>query len=173
MTILIVVAHKDFDEIEFASTKNMMLSQGAEIEVASTKKGEVFSDHKHPIQADLSLNEVDVSKYEGIVFVGGIGAEDDYFNNSTAHNLIREANEQGIILGASSISPAIFANAGVLKGKKATVYDDEEGADRKIFSQNGVEYTGDPVTVDGNIVTCNHRKNIKQFASTFAKQLSE
>lgn len=173
MKILVVVSHDGFDEIEYATTKNFLVSQGAKVETASTVAGQIKSDRGAVAKSEMSLSEVDLSKYEALIFVGGIGAEDDYFTNSTAHSLIRKANDMGLVIGASSISPAILANAGVLSGKKATVYDDEEGADRKIFNQNGVEYVDENVVVTGNIITCNHRDNIKEFAETVAKELKD
>ena len=47
--------------------------------------------------------------------------------------------------------PVVLANAGVLDGKKATGHT-AQGAD-KILMEKGCEYTGESVTVDGNIIT--------------------
>jgi protease I len=52
-------------------------------------------------------------------------------------------------VGAICIAPVILANAGLLKGKKATVFPDG----KEIFQANQVIYTGNQVTIDGRLIT--------------------
>jgi len=52
-----------------------------------------------------------------------------------------------------------LANAGILKGKNATV----AGTEAKTIENKGAKYTEPGVTVDGNIVTGNAPKSSKLF----------
>jgi putative intracellular protease/amidase len=53
----------------------------------------------------------------------------------------------------------VLANAGVLKGKEATV----AGTEARTIESKGAKYMGPGVTVDGNIVTGNAPKSSRLF----------
>jgi len=78
--------------------------------------------------------------------------------------------EKGKVTAAVCIAPMILAKAGILKGKKATVWDGdlEQSA---YFKKNGIDYTGSEVTVDGKIVTGNGPNAAKAFGEAVAKLL--
>ena len=71
-------------------------------------------------------------------------------------------NEKGKVVSAICLAPVILANAGVLKGRKATV----SGQEAKAIEAKGAVYTQPGVTVDGNIVTGNAPKSSKLFGET-------
>jgi len=68
-------------------------------------------------------------------------------------------NNQNKIVSAICFAPVILANAGVLRGKKATVC----GTEAKVIEDRGAQYMGPGVTVDGNIITGNAPKASKLF----------
>ena len=61
----------------------------------------------------------------------------------------------------------VLANAGILKGKSATV----AGTEAKTIESKGAKYTGPGVMVDGNIVTGNAPKSSKLFGQKINKLL--
>ena len=73
-----------------------------------------------------------------MVFAGGDGGE-VYISDLTAHILIRQAVEDGAVLGAICMAPTILAHAGVLKGVDATVYPYYE-EEVKRYGANLVDY---------------------------------
>jgi protease I len=107
--------------------------------------------------------------YAGVAFIGGPGAV-AYFNDSEALELARKSYESGKVTAAVCIGPMILAHAGILKGKKATVWDGD-GKQSAYFKKNGIDYTGQPVTADGNIVTGNGPEAAKAFGEEIAKLL--
>ena len=54
-----------------------------------------------------------------------------------------------------------------IRGKKATVWD-SEGAQATILEQEGAEYTGEPVTIDGKIVTANGPAAAEEFGQALS-----
>jgi protease I len=77
--------------------------------------------------------------------------------------------EDGKVVGAICAAPVILAKAGLLKDKKATVYPDHEYT----LKQYGAIYTGEAVTVDGNIITGNGPESSRAFGQAVAKQILE
>jgi len=133
MNVLLIIAHKEFMDNEFATVKAMVESLGGKTTVASTIVGKCTGSLKGEVNSQITVSKVNVDDYDGIVFVGGLGAEDDYYKNSDAMRIAREAVEKDKVLGAMTIAPAILAKAGVLEGKKATVYIDKKNPEEKVY----------------------------------------
>jgi len=73
------------------------------------------------VKPDILIKDVNVKTFDAVVFVGGPGAE-EYFHNPVALKIAQEAYKEGKVVGAICIAPRILAEAGILKGKKATVF---------------------------------------------------
>ncbi|MGQ9706770.1 MAG: DJ-1/PfpI family protein [bacterium] len=175
MNVLLIIAHKDFMDNELATVKALVESLGGVTTIASTIRGKCKGSLKGEVDSQITLSEVDVDNYDGIVFIGGLGVEDDFYKNSDAMRIAREAVERDKVLGAMTIAPAILAKAGVLKGKKATVYiDPKNPEERGILKSGGAQLLeGEPIVVDGNIITCMHPEYSQLFADGFADLLKK
>jgi len=123
--ILIIIAHKNYQDYEYAMTKQILESAGTRIITASSRTGAAQGEFGSFAQIDLSLNQVKTKEYEAIIFIGGPGAI-EYWKNDLAHKIISQAIKENKILAAICIAPIILAEAGALKGKKATVWSSEE-----------------------------------------------
>jgi len=66
------------------------------------------------------------------------------------------------------MAPAILARAGVLKGKKATVFPGDETE----LTSNGAIYTGKMIEKDGNIITGCGPEAASLFGQALAKELT-
>lgn len=71
------------------------------------------------------------------------------------------------MLGTICLAPVCLANAGVLSGKKATVYPDEVAG----LKSAGALYTGARVEVDGRIVTASGPESTGEFGEAAADLL--
>jgi len=114
------------------------------------------------------LKDVKAKDYNLIVFVGGSGAK-VFLKDTQAHALAKEALAQKKLLGAICIAPAILAHAGLLKGKKATVWKDMS----KLLKEKGAFLIQKPVAVDGNIITANGPKAAQAFGEKLAELLEQ
>ena len=97
-----------------------------------------------------------------IVFVGGPGAP-VYQTNQDALRIAQETINLNKLLCAICIAPTILAVAGVLKNKRATVWN-EDKQQQAFLEKYGATYTGEPVTIERNIITCNGPAYVKEFA---------
>ena len=169
--ILMIIAFRDFRDEEYFLPKEIFEKEGFIVKTASTKKGTALGADGGEVEVDFSLDEVDVSQFDAILFVGGPGAL-KYLDNEKSYQIAKETLNQGKILGAICIAPVILAKAKVLEGKKATVWSsplDKTGI--KILKENGAEYLAQDVVQDGKIITANGPQSAKKFAEKILKNL--
>jgi protease I len=167
-SILMIIAHQDFRDEEYAEPRQIFEARGAAVTVASSSLEVAKGALSAQVKPDLLLEDVAVGDYDAIVFVGGPGAQ-EYWNDSVAHAVAQEAVAQGKVLAAICIAPATLAKAGVLQGKKATVFSSE----REALKAGGANYTGASVERDGLIITADGPKAAAEFAEEIAKALGE
>ncbi len=165
--VLMVIAPENFRDEELLHTKEELERAGVKTIIASSKTGEARGKLGARVNVDLKLDQVKVDDYDAVVFVGGPGSA-IYFNDRCALSIAGEAFKKGKKVCAICIAPVILANAGVLKDKRATVWDGEYI--EKIESK-GATYTGKPVEVDGNVITANGPAAAREFGRTIAKAI--
>ena len=161
MKALFIIAPR-YQDFEYNVPKKIFELAEIEVITASKNSGLVKGALGGTAQAQISLSEAEVKDYELILFVGGPGAV-DYQQDEEAHKIAQEAVKQNKILAAICIAPTILAYAGVLNGKKATVWNDD-GLEEDILKENGATFTGEKVTVDGKIITANGPRAAEEFA---------
>jgi len=162
-----IIAEKNFRDEEYQVPKEVLEKKGIEVVTASTTTNECIGKLGMKATPDMLVKDIDPSQFDALIFVGGGGSE-QYFEDPKAHELANSAYEQGKIVGAICIAPVILANAGLLKGRKATVFPD--GAD--ILKAKGANYTGGTVEVDGRIITGNGPAAAQQFGEKLAELLA-
>lgn len=124
------------------------------------------------VAVDLDIGEVKVSDFAAIVFVGGGGAL-VYEKDVVVHELINEFNSKGKIVAAICIAPRILGAAGVLMGKKATVWNEDSSQD-KVIENYGADYvTDEDVVEDGQIITGNGPVCAEKFGQKIVKKLNK
>lgn len=169
--VLLVVAFKDYQPVEFTVPKTVLETNGVTVVVASDSLGKAVAAYDNSeIEVDILLDKVVVSDYDGIFFIGGPGAL-EHLDNDKSYRVIREIVASGKIWGAICISPRILANAGVLKDYKVTGWNGDNELD-KILSAVGAEYIHNAVVVDGNLITANGPIAAKEFGDEILKKLS-
>jgi protease I len=164
--VLMLVAFRDFRDQEYFVPRKIFEDSKIEVKTASSKKGRAIGADGGDVEVDFLISEVSVDEFDAIVFVGGPGAL-EHLDNENSYKLAKEAVEKGKVLGAICISPVILAKAGVLNGKKATVWTDFTKSQAKILKENGAIFEEKDVVVDGKIVTGNG----PQAAEKFAKEI--
>ena len=162
---LIIIAKEGYQDHEYEGTRQGLEEAGFEIVVASTEAGECHGKFGGMEIADEALEHIDVDGFDRVAFIGGPGAF-AFASDSEALRIAHETAFKQKPLGAICIAPTVLAKAKVLGGKKATVFPGAENIE--LLEQYGASYTGDPVTVDGNIVTGNGPDAAEEFGKTFA-----
>ena len=161
--VLMIIAQNGFRDEELLETKESLEDEGIDVVIASKQKGKAVGKLGAKVEVDISYTDIDFMDYDAIIFVGGPGAS-DYFDDKEAHRLAVDSFESGKIVAAICIAPVILANAGLLKGIKATCFSSVS----KQIEAKGAKYTGNSVEVSGRIVTANGPEAAKEFGELIA-----
>jgi protease I len=164
--ILMIIAPERFRDEELFITKEELEKAGHKTVVASTIKGVCPGSRGGFATSVITISKVNTKKYDAVVFVGGGGSK-ILFNNVDALRIAKEMNNDKKVVSAICLAPVILANAGVLKGKNATV----AGTEARTLEFKGAKFTGPGVMVDGNIVTGNAPKSSKLFGQKICELL--
>ncbi|WP_445476152.1 DJ-1/PfpI family protein [Methanococcoides methylutens] len=159
--ILMIIAQENFRDEEFFEPKEVFEKSGAKVTVASntTKKAKGILGGE--VKPDLSISDVNIDEYDAISITGGGGSRQYLWDNKELQDIIRKANEQGKVVAAICISPVVLANAGVLEGKKSTVFKSDETV--RILKDKGAKHSDKGVITDGKIVTGRDPKSATEY----------
>ena len=157
-SILMIIPPERFRDEELFHTREELENAGYGVVIASTRTGPCPGARGGQAEATISLDEVRVDDYVAAVYVGGGGAKLLY-HDSQAQAIARDMDRQGKVVAAICLAPVILANAGLLRGKNATV----AGTEAKTLTDQGAAYMGPGVFVDENIVTANAPKASRLF----------
>ena len=170
--VAMIIAFKDFRDEEYFVPKEALEKAGAEIKTASNKMGRAIGADGGDTEVDLLVSEINPAEFHAVVFIGGPGCLEN-LDNESSYRVIKEAVSQNKVLASICISPVILAKAGVLEGKKATVWSSVmDRSPVRILKDNGAIYQDEDVVVDGKIITGNGPGVAKEFGETIVEVLT-
>jgi protease I len=171
--VVMIVAFKDFRDEEYFVPKEILEEAGAEVKTASNQKGTALGADGGEVEVDLLVSEINSADFDAIVFIGGPGCLKN-LDNEDSYKVAKETVSQGKVLASICISPTILAKAGVLEGKKATVWSSTiDRSPVKILKDYGAIYQDEPVVVDGKIITGSGPAAAKKFGEAIIKILKK
>jgi len=172
MKIAIVIAFRNFRDEEYFIPKEVFEKAGAKVTTFSTAVGTAIGVNGGEAEVEKTLDEFNTSDFDAVVFVGGAGAR-NLIDNQEAHHIAQEMVKADKVLAAICVAPTILARAGVLFGKKATVWSSPmDKSAVKILKEEGALYEEGPVVVDGKIITANGPAAAKEFGELILKLLT-
>lgn len=171
--IAMVIAFRDFRDEEYFIPKQNLIRAGFSIATVSSAAGEAIGASGGEAQVDILIENLNVGDYDAVLFIGGPGAS-KYINDEKFHQVARQTITAGKVLGAICVAPTILAKAGVLDGKKATVWSSpmDKGPVR-ILQEGGADYQNEPVVVDGKIITADGPLAASQWAGEIINLLKK
>ncbi len=160
--ILMVIAQEGFRDEEFFEPREVFEDAGVSITVASkTTNKEAIGALGRTVNPEISINKANIADYDGIVISGGPGSRKFLWSDMDLRKLVEDAFEQEKVVAAICISPVVLARAGVLEGKKATVFKDPESV--KELKKGGAIYEDKEVIITENIVTGRDPASAEKF----------
>ncbi len=163
-----IIAPQNFRDEELLEPKAVLEKAGITVIIASKDVKRAIGMLGTSVNVDIDVKDIQLSEFDSVIFIGGSGSS-VYFNDYSILNLARQAFKDGKIIGAICIAPVILANAGILTGKKATVFPSQKQA----LISNGAVYTGKDIEVSGNIITADGPGSAKKFGEEILKKLKK
>jgi 4-methyl-5(b-hydroxyethyl)-thiazole monophosphate biosynthesis len=148
------------EELEAVTIVDLLRRAGIEVVTAGLGEGSVRAAHGTVLVPDAALDEALEADYDMVVLPGGMPGMENLKNDERILALLREMAEQGKYTAAICASPVVLAEAGLLKGKRATGYPgflDRLGLD-------DVRLKKDPVVRDGKVITSRGPGTAMEFA---------
>ncbi len=166
MKVAMIIAKSGFRDEEYLQPKEVFESLGFVVDTFSSSKGVAKGMLGATVEVKNTIDELNVDNYDAVVFVGGVGSS-EYWENPLAHKIAKETLQKNKVLAAICIAPVTLAKAGVLKGKKATVYSSEVSQ----LKNFGAIYTGKDVESDEKIVTASGPHAAREFGEKIKELL--
>ncbi|MCX5701835.1 MAG: DJ-1/PfpI family protein [Candidatus Omnitrophica bacterium] len=165
--VVMIIAQNGFRDEELLLPKEILENAGIEVKVASITLAQAEGMLGAKVKPDILLSDINARDFDAVIFVGGMGAS-QYWNDAVSHALAEQALGADRIVAAICIAPVTLANAGILKGKRATVWPSEA----EQLKAKGANYTGRPVEKDGNIITASGPAAASEFGEEVLKALT-
>lgn len=136
-----------FEEMEALITVDLLRRANVPVQTVGVGGKQIMGSHQIPVIADITEDEVSLEGLKMVVLPGGLPGTPNLEQSQIVKNTVTACLEKGGYVAAICAAPSILGHMGLLKGKRATVSDGFKG------EISGAEYTGELVTLDGQIVT--------------------
>lgn len=170
MKILIVIAPEKFRDEEYAVPAALLQKAGIGFNIASTRRGSCTGMLGAMVHAPLSLEEADPASYDGILVVGGSGAQTYLWGDEILRDMVNYFHASGRVVAAICLAPVVLARAGILKGKKATVFITPVSS--REMKNGGALLSDMAVVSDSRIITAHGPAAAEEFARVVIRTLT-
>jgi len=170
MKLLVVIAPERFRDEELFEPLSLFQKAGISYDIGSVKAGSCTGMLGGKCDATLDITRVQAEEYDGIVVIGGAGSPEFLWGNSRLHTLVAEFAKAGRLVSAICLSPVVLARAGVLRGKKATVYRMADSVAE--MRKGGAQLRDEAVVIDGTFITANGPAAARRFGEEIVSALA-
>jgi len=169
-TVLIFLPRQLFSGEEFEPTLAQLSKAGLQTRIASSDTGFAVSMDQVLAKPDLALRDANVADYDGLVLIGGSGAA-LYWRDSLLQARCREFAESGRVVAAIGIAPITLARAGVLKGRRATVFRERSAIGA--LKEEGARFSFKGLVANRNVITAASAEQARAFGQAVAAAVLE
>ena len=161
--ILLITADK-CDDSEILYPYYRVIEAGFVPTIASFEKNTVNAKYHFSIMADISVEEIDTSEYDGLILPGGLAPE-KLRQNRFVIEAVKSFEADGKPIAAICHGQQILISAGILKNKNATCYP---GIKDDLINAGAI-YEDKCVVVCDNLVTSRRPEDLPFFMREFLR----
>jgi len=101
------------------------------------------------------LNEIDLNDFDALAIPGGFGGAGFYKDalGEDFAKVIKHFEEKAKTIASVCVASLALGTAGVIKGRKATVYHQIGGKRKEQLEESGAIFVDEAIVRDGNIIT--------------------
>ena len=116
-----------FEETEAIAPLDLLRRAGVDVLTVGVTGKIVYGSHKIGIEADITLDEMDLTNLEMIILPGGLGGVASARASQPALDALNFAWNNDKFVAAICAGPTVLADLGITDGKNATCYPGCEG----------------------------------------------
>lgn len=137
-----------FEETEAVAPLDLMRRAGIQVLTVGVSGKTVYGSHGIGIEADITVDQMDLTQLEMIVLPGGLGGVASVSACEEAMNALRFAHENNRFVAAICAGPTVLAKLGITDHKNATCFP---GCEPQMGSAHMIP--GQAAVRDGNLIT--------------------
>lgn len=111
-----------FEETEAIAPLDLLRRAGIPVMTVGVTGKTVFGGHNIGVEADITIDQMDLTQLEMIVLPGGLGGVASVRASAPAMEALGFAWENGKYVAAICAGPTVLADLGITDGRKATCY---------------------------------------------------
>jgi protease I len=144
-----VLVGPGYEDLEFWVPLMRMQEEGAEVTVVGIEAGDSYMSKSGGLEATAQVGAADVSAADfDAVLVPGGWAPDKLRRYQAVTSLVRDANDQGKIVGSICHAGLVLISAGIVRGHRAT---GSKGIKDDLINAGAV-WVDEPAFREGNVV---------------------
>ncbi|BAO43289.1 DJ-1 family glyoxalase III [Thiolapillus brandeum] len=155
------------EELEAVTVIDLLRRAGIEVVTAGLKDGAVTCSRGVVLVPDTLLEQVLDDDFDMLVLPGGLPGADYLNEDPRIIRLLQQMAQKQKYTAAICAAPKVLASAGLLHGRKATSYPGVLDA----LQLPDTRYQGDPVVVDGQVITSRGPGTAMDFALELIEKL--
>ncbi len=166
MKNILVLLSDGFEEIEALTVVDVLRRANVNCHMCSTEGEYIKGTHNIQVKSDLTIDEVIVDKYDGVVLPGGLPGAYNLRDSKKVKDIVTNLNYNKKVVAAICAAPEVLESFGILNNKRCTSYPGF------IQDRNNVEYIEDRAVIeDENIITSRGPATAIEFSLAILKKL--
>ncbi len=166
--ILFIVMPENFQDHEFNIPYMMLIKKGFTVDIGGFRPGIATGSFGLEVTPNFvidTLTPADFDLYDAVVIPGGSGSTTYLWGNKKIQEIVKYFHDHKKIVATICYACIVPVQAGILTGKKATVYPTDEA--KAVFTKHGVTFSND------GVVSLSDEKIITGQGPTFAKPFGQ
>lgn len=163
---VLILAADLYEDMELWYPKFRLKEAGFEVVVAAKEKKSYKGKNGYPVNADLTLEEVNPNDYAAVIIPGGY-APDIMRRYEKLLQIVKAMFDAGKPVAAICHAAWVPISAKIVKGKKMTCFS----AIKDDVINAGAEYLDQEVVVDGNLISSRFPDDLPAFCKAIIRSL--
>ncbi len=143
-----------FEEMEAIAPVDLLRRAGVQVLTVGVTGKTVYGSHNIGIEADITIDEIDLTDLDMIVLPGGLGGVASARASKAAMDALAFAWENEKFVAAICAGPTVLADLGITHGRKATCYPGCEGGMGTAELVSGAPCVRDGMLITGTSAGC-------------------
>ncbi len=143
-----------FEETEAIAPLDLLRRAGIPVLTVGITGKTVYGSHNIGVEADITIDEMDLTDLDMIVLPGGLGGVASARACQPALDALRFAWDNGKYVAAICAGPTVLADLGITDGRKATCYPGCEGGMGTAALVSGAACVHDGRLITGTSAGC-------------------